>query len=175
VVIGAVVVAGAGTWLALRPNEPAGNAPTPIDTGEGPSPTRAPDPAHELATPAAKAPKEGIASADERIFLPPDWPPALRIQVPGVPESLEVSGAVLRDALVATPLLHVRWESEAAREAFVQAKFRMPRELTMPESRGAPLPMLQGAMREAGFTADLDPPVLRIRRGVADAPRDQPR
>ena len=174
-VVAVLAVAGAA-WWALRSGESAGDAPTPIDTGEGPSPTRTPS-THEpaTATPKAVVPKEAIASADERVPLPPDWPAALRIQVPDVPESLEVGGGKLRDALVATPLLHVRWASEAAREAFVKAKFTVPHELTMPQSRGAPMPMIQGAIRQAGFSAELEPPVLRIGEPGSAPARDQPR
>src|SRR5437868_8596119 len=98
-VVGVLVVGGVA-WWALRPSEPAGNGPTPVDTGEGPSPARPPDPSHQLATPSALPPKEAVAVPEERLPVPPDWPGGLRIQVPDVPETLEVTGERLRDAIV---------------------------------------------------------------------------
>ena len=96
-----------------------------------------------------------------------------------MPESLEVTGEKVRDALVATAPLYVRWSTESVRDAFLKAKVKMPRELRMtppgapPEARGAPLPMIMSVIEQAGFSARLEPPVLRISEG-GTPPRDQP-
>lgn len=174
-----VAVAGGATWWALRPGEPAGNGPTPVDTGEGPPTPRTPSPPREVAVAAAPPPREAIASADDaRIPVPTDWPGGLRIQFPDVPPSLEVTGEKVRDALMATPGLHLRWSSEAVRDAFLKAKVKLPAQLIAappdapPEARGAPMPMIVGSIEQAGFSARLDPPVLRISE-KKDPPSDQ--
>jgi hypothetical protein len=186
VLLGVVAVAAVagGVWWLQQPSDNAGEGPAPVPVADGePMPPRPPSVPREIAPPAtaAPAPREAVASADDvRIPIPTDWPGGLRIQVPDVPESLEVTGEKLRDALLATPGLYVRWASAAVRDAFLKGKVRVPRELTMtpagapPEARGAPLPMILGAIEQAGFSARLEPPVLRISEGGAAPPRDQP-
>jgi hypothetical protein len=147
-----------------------------------PLPPRPPSTHREITLPTvAPPPKEAVASADDaRIPVPTDWPPALRIQVPDVPESLEVTGEKMRDALTATPMLYVRWGSEAVRVAFLKAKVKLPPHLRVtpagapPEARGAPVAMILGAIEQAGFSARLEPPVLRILEAGAAPPPDQP-
>jgi hypothetical protein len=178
VVVALVAVVGGGAWWFLQSEGPAGEGPAPVTDGE-PMPRAVRTP-REVAVAPTPPPKEAVASEDDgRIVRPPEWPGGLRIQVPDVPESLEVTGEKVRDALMATPLLHVRWASEAVRDEFLKAKVKLPRELILvpagapPEARGAPVMMIVGAIEQAGFSARLEPPVLRIGE-KRPAPPDQP-
>ena len=163
-----VAVAGAGGYWLLRDGGRPEEGPTPLSGPEGELPRMGPAMGAPQAPRMEAPPREAVASADERrIPTPEDWPGMLRIKVENVPESLEVTGEKLRDALLATPSLHLRWSSESVRDAFLKATIRLSPEVNMPRDapRGAPITTVMGSIVQAGFSADLDPPVLKISEG----------
>src|SRR5262245_7600730 len=105
-----VAVVGGGLWWLQQPTDGAGEGPAPVATPDAePIVPRAPSMPRELTVPkAAPPPREAVASADDaRIPVPTDWPGGLRVLIPDVPDSLEVSGEKVRDALVATEPLYL--------------------------------------------------------------------
>jgi hypothetical protein len=170
-VVVALAVAAAGGWWLLKDGARSEEGPAPLSGSDGDLPKMGPAMGAPQAERPAEAPREAVAAEGERrIPVPEDWSAALRIQVPDVPESLEVTGEKLRDALLATRNLYVRWSSDAVRDAFLKAKVRLSPEVRMPpgEPRGAPITMVVASITQAGFSAELDPPVLRIAEGKPD-------
>ena len=175
-VVAVAAVAG-GVWWLQQSTDGAGDGPAPVPVGDGePIVPRNPSLPREI-TLAAPPPKEAVESADDRrIVVPTEWPDGLRVEVPDVPPSLMVRGEKLRDALVATAPLYVRWSSDAVRDAFLKARIKLPPHLLAlpadapPEARGVPLATIVGLIERAGYSARLEPPVLRISEAAPPLP-----
>ena len=176
-VVAALAAVGAGGYWLLRDGARPEEGPAPVSGPDDEIPRMAPAMGAPQVPRPADVPREAIAAADERrIPVPEDWPANLRILVPDAPESLEVTGEKMRDALLATPNVYVRWSSEAVRDAFLKAKVRLSPEVLMPrgQARGSPIMMVVGSITQAGFSAELDPPVLKIGEGKPDPNPVQP-
>ena len=165
VLLGALLLLalGGGAWLVL------GGRPAPTVQPDGDGPALPPAPTHSFPIPVERAasPREGLVSAEEEPPVANGEPLRARIRIAAADAAGKATGEQIRAALLETPGLYVRWESEAAKTAFVAATFRVPDPAYLPREAplGVPLHVIVVTLRETGFDVRFDPPRLVIGKG----------
>ena len=157
--VGLSIAAGAA-WYFLRPSEP--QVVLPDGTGGAFPAARAGDVPKPVEL--SKAPRESLLEESETLPEMALRPGEVRIRLPTVGDDGIATGEQIRSALLEVPGLYLRWESAAAKEAFLAAKIRVPPNAYSPRDNalGAMLPVLVGAIREAGWKARFEAPRIVI-------------